>query len=374
MKKPEEPHENLERWMVSYADFLTLMFAVFVVLYSFAMTKQSEAQSMVQGLVQSFNEMGMISSTPGVIALPGPLASSAAAQSSQAAASASERVSAPVQGGGGVMSFGMTSAQTSVMEIDSETDSGEDSITQRQPQTEGTTTEDSENVTADGGMTPGGQAEEIAEGGSVAAAQDDSGEAMTGEPFDAIERSISSTIEELGIDNAVVIEKDHRWLTINIGSALLFAQDSAAVLNSARPVIAQIAAALRDINNYIRVRGYTDNLFASDGVYKNNWELSSARAIAVLEELENFGIDPSRLAAEAYSQYAPFYSNSTAAGRAQNRRVVIAISRNAIDRPRLEVLPGNSENLVQTPQAVRAGSVQMNFSRGADGSLDLNFN
>ena len=73
-KKKSVPHENLERWMVSYADFLTLLFAVFVVLYSFAMSKSVDAESMIKGLMASFNEMGMISSVPGVIALPGPVA------------------------------------------------------------------------------------------------------------------------------------------------------------------------------------------------------------------------------------------------------------------------------------------------------------
>ena len=41
MKKKPPEHENLERWMVSYADFMTLLFALFVVLYAFAMAKQA---------------------------------------------------------------------------------------------------------------------------------------------------------------------------------------------------------------------------------------------------------------------------------------------------------------------------------------------
>ena len=56
---------------------MTLMFAVFVVLYSFAMAKSVDAQSMIKGLMASFSEMGMVSAVPGVIALPGPVANSA---------------------------------------------------------------------------------------------------------------------------------------------------------------------------------------------------------------------------------------------------------------------------------------------------------
>ena len=48
MKKKPPEHENLERWMVSYADFMTLLFALFVVLYAFAMAKQSDAKAMAE--------------------------------------------------------------------------------------------------------------------------------------------------------------------------------------------------------------------------------------------------------------------------------------------------------------------------------------
>lgn len=65
-KKPKIPeHENMERWMVSYADFMTLLFALFVVLYGFAMNSKNEANAMVQGLMDSFSQMGLISTTTG---------------------------------------------------------------------------------------------------------------------------------------------------------------------------------------------------------------------------------------------------------------------------------------------------------------------
>ena len=82
----------MERWLVSYGDFLTLMFAVFVVLYSFAMAKSVDAQSMVKGLMASFNEIGMISSVPGVIALPGPVANLMADASLASAAASQQEV------------------------------------------------------------------------------------------------------------------------------------------------------------------------------------------------------------------------------------------------------------------------------------------
>ena len=49
-KKKHAEHENHERWLVSYADLLTLLFALFVVLYAFATAKQSESKQLIQGL------------------------------------------------------------------------------------------------------------------------------------------------------------------------------------------------------------------------------------------------------------------------------------------------------------------------------------
>ena len=98
----------MERWLVSYGDFLTLMFAVFVVLYSFAMAKSVDAQSMVKGLMASFNEIGMISSVPGVIALPGPVANLMADASLASATASQQEVQNETAGGGGVMDFGVT--------------------------------------------------------------------------------------------------------------------------------------------------------------------------------------------------------------------------------------------------------------------------
>ncbi len=51
-KKKHAEHENHERWLVSYADLLTLLFALFVVLYAFATAKQSESKQLIQGLIQ----------------------------------------------------------------------------------------------------------------------------------------------------------------------------------------------------------------------------------------------------------------------------------------------------------------------------------
>jgi chemotaxis protein MotB len=77
------------------------------------------------------------------------------------------------------------------------------------------------------------------------------------------------------------------------------------------------------------VEEHTDNVPvppALQGRYRTNWELSSARALAVLHALgAEPGVQPQRLAAVGLGEHHPVGSNANAAGRAQNRRVVIVI-------------------------------------------------
>lgn len=379
-KKKHAGHENLERWLVSYADFMTLLFAVFVVLYSFAMAKSVDAQSMIKGLMASFSEMGMVSAVPGVIALPGPVANLMADASLASAAAQKGEVQTEAPGGGGVMDFGVTQQSledAGAMEQTANSDENAEAVTQGNLEaseviepTQGTLT----NVTPDSqtdkssGMTEGGKLDEVSEGGVGPAESEFEGENPSGQPFDTLMRSISETISEQGLSNEVIVEHDPNWITINISSTMLFAPNSSSILTRSRPVIASIANTLKSVNNYIRVRGYTDNSFVPSAIYGNNWELSSRRAINVLQELEANGIDPQRLAAEAYGQYSPFYSNATRAGRAQNRRVVIAISREALKNQNLQVVPGSSENMIPTR---RAGSGGFNFEANPDGSVSF---
>ena len=62
------------------------------------------------------------------------------------------------------------------------------------------------------------------------------------------------------------------------------------------------------------------------GAFPSNWELSTARALAVVRYLQENGVDPSRLAGAGYGQYQPIAPNDTAEGRSQNRRIEIVLA------------------------------------------------
>jgi chemotaxis protein MotB len=80
------------------------------------------------------------------------------------------------------------------------------------------------------------------------------------------------------------------------------------------------------------VAGYTDNVpVSSKGSYKDNWDLSTERAVTVVRYLQSKGVDPKMLGAAGFSEYRPLAANDTAEGKSQNRRIEIALT--AADTP-----------------------------------------
>ena len=87
----------------------------------------------------------------------------------------------------------------------------------------------------------------------------------------------------------------------------------------------------------MRIEGHSDSIPVHTERYKNNWELSSARAISTLEVLtERYHISPERLGVTGYAHTSPLDTNDTAEGRAHNRRVDLVI----VSQLGLESIPG----------------------------------
>lgn len=325
-KKPKIPeHENHERWMVSYADLLTLLFALFVILYGFAMSNQTEVKSVIEGLIQSFSEIGFVTARPGSSVLVGNMGVDGSNSSVNLSSSPTKDVpivSAPVEGGGGVLDFGASVNINSTNSPD--TSAGDD-----------------ESVNSANGLSSESRSE------SEILAQDLS-EAVTGAPLDSLQQEIEQGLQEMIQENIIVITRHESWLTIDLDSSLLFPQGSATVLNRLKPVLDRVAEILKRVNNYVHIRGYTDDRYIGDELYRSNWELSAARAISVLNYFEEQEIDPRRMAVEAYGKYSPFASNATRRGREQNRKVVIAVSKYAFTPRKLPV--------IEDPEPPEAGS------------------
>ncbi len=124
----------------------------------------------------------------------------------------------------------------------------------------------------------------------------------------------------------VDVRLNREGILITISGALLFSSGRADLRPESVAVLDRVARYLRRIPNEVRISGHTDNIPPDSPIYPTNWELSTARAIAVARYFsDRWGIAPARLAAVGYGEYRPVADNSTREGRMRNRRVEIQI-------------------------------------------------
>ena len=120
-------------------------------------------------------------------------------------------------------------------------------------------------------------------------------------------------------------------LTVNMVEKILFDSGSAELKSGGKEVLSKVGTILKDVQDKeIRVEGYSDNLPISprlQTIYPSNWELSSARAISVVQFLHNtLDVPGERLSASGFAEFRPIANNSTPEGRAQNRRIQIILA------------------------------------------------
>ena len=125
----------------------------------------------------------------------------------------------------------------------------------------------------------------------------------------------------------VTVDEAEDGFVIKLPATLLFKPGSATIENQdALLFLKRVALIAQQLPNDLQmsIQGYTDNTNpAPSSPFKDNWELSSARAIAVLHELALDGVKPSRMSAAGFAQYHPIATNMTPTGREKNRRVEI---------------------------------------------------
>ncbi len=246
-----EEHENLERWLVSYADFITLLFAFFVVMYSISSVNEGKYRVLAESIYEAFR--------PGVL-LP------------QKGEPRQELVVPAV-----VTGLPMAMRRKG-----------------------------------------GKEGEEESREARVQAAL-----WATAQAASEVRTALATMIQR----GDAQVSEGAFGMTIEIGSEVLFPSGSASLspvaLSALRPIARALAAA-GDIP--IKVEGHTDNVPLRLGaVFPSNWELSAARAAAVVRVFVNEGVEPSRLAAIGYADQRPIADNLTEEGRKRNRRVTIRL-------------------------------------------------
>jgi chemotaxis protein MotB len=140
------------------------------------------------------------------------------------------------------------------------------------------------------------------------------------------EDRVADLIEQRFRGQIAATRREH-GLEITIPDVALFDSARAALQESARPVLAELAATLREGGEArISVEGHTDNVPVQGGQFASNWDLASARANAVARYLLEQGFEPSRLQSVSYADTQPVATNDSEAGRAANRRVELQIN------------------------------------------------
>ena len=130
---------------------------------------------------------------------------------------------------------------------------------------------------------------------------------------------------EKGHGPTISVEEAQEGFVIELPASLLFKSGSATIENEdALLFLKRVALIVEELPKSLEVsvQGHTDNQGpGKNSIFKDNWELSSARAISVLQELILDGVDPKRISASGYAEFKPLATNVTKAGREKNRRV-----------------------------------------------------
>lgn len=235
-----QEHENHERWLVSYADFITLLFAFFVVMYAISSVNEGKYKVLSNALVNAFSN---VTAQPGgqVIVVP------AAAP--------------PV-------------AARPTLKAD------------KMPATE---------------------------------------KAVERDKMKNVAKNIMDVLAPLVREGKVKLLETSRGVTIEINDSILFGPAQAKLQPASISAMQAIALVLASTDFPITIEGHTDNLPISTALFPSNWELSAVRATTVLRLFNDNGVGAERLTAIGYGDTRPVETNTTAEGRARNRRVSILI-------------------------------------------------
>lgn len=144
--------------------------------------------------------------------------------------------------------------------------------------------------------------------------------------LEEVQAELEDLFQQENIDTSISSRIDERGLVISLDNAILFDSGSAQIKKENEDTLLKIASTINTLDNYIRIEGHTDNRPINTAVYPSNWELSAARATSVVKLFrDSGGISPEKMVAVGYAEFKPVADNSTAEGRAKNRRIDIII-------------------------------------------------
>jgi chemotaxis protein MotB len=138
--------------------------------------------------------------------------------------------------------------------------------------------------------------------------------------LDQVRQAIAAT------PNQISAQATKDGIAVTISGALLFYNGTNQIKPDGIKLLNSLATYLKGLPNDMRVEGHTDDIPVQSAQYPTNWELSAARAVAVVRYLmDTDGLAPKRLSAVGYGQYQPIVPNDSREHREANRRAVLVI-------------------------------------------------
>jgi chemotaxis protein MotB len=148
-------------------------------------------------------------------------------------------------------------------------------------------------------------------------------------PVESDLKAVKAALEDYaisqGLGGEVEVGISPQGIVIRLNDALLFSSGRAYLDDHATRLVRKVADIVRPLPNDLRIEGNTDDTPPDGILFMSNWDLSTTRALAVLNAMVSAGVGPERLCAAGYGQYNPLVPNTDAASRAKNRRVDIVV-------------------------------------------------
>ena len=263
-KKKHEEHVNAEAWAIPYGDLVTLLFALFTVMYAMSSVNEGKFRVLSDSLIAAFH----------------------GAPKSVQPVNIGDRQ--PGKGGEkplvGIQPTAFIKVRDSKGGVDAD----------QAPRDPDAVTPVREPNTAPGALI-------------------------------RMERQVQDAMQALIDAKLVTVRRESMWLEIEINTDILFPSGAGEFSPQAAPVLDKLADVLKPFPNPIRVEGHTDNRPIKTASFPSNWELSAARAASVVHEFTKAGIDPLRLEIVGFGEFRPRQPNDSSEGRNANRRVAVLV-------------------------------------------------
>ncbi len=293
-RKPKHvEHENHERWLVSYADFITLLFAFFVVMYSVSSVNEGKYRVLSDAIVAAFQQSQKSLK---------PIQIGQSARSQQSASLEFKDTANPIKAPESPMSHPSRANKHEGDYQEDEVDFSEFPMANERMLQKGDGRNEDQSAVDRQGLS----------------------EAQ----LSVIANEIEAAMQPLIDRDLISVKRNKRWIEVEINTDILFASGSAKMQPQSIPVLEALSRILAAFPNDLRVEGFTDNVAIKSTVYPSNWELSAARASSVVRLFSVHGIEPERMAAIGYGEFRPLVSNETREGQIKNRRVMVVITAN----------------------------------------------